>query len=70
MPFLVSCFFTAFLCSLSRFSSVLPVPCKDCECVYIGQTGRTLEKRLSEHKNVKAFSTVLHICGQSISMCT
>ena len=26
------------------------VPCADCECVYIGETGRTLEKRLSEHK--------------------
>ena len=25
---------------------------RDCECVYIGETSRTLEKRLSEHKNV------------------
>ena len=30
---------------------IYEVPCKDCECVYIGETGRTLEKRLSEHKN-------------------
>ncbi len=29
---------------------VYEVPCKDCPCVYIGETGRTLEKRLSEHK--------------------
>ena len=26
--------------------------CQDCECVYIGETSRALEKRLSEHKNV------------------
>ena len=24
---------------------------EDCQCVYIGETGRTLEKQLSEHKN-------------------
>ena len=30
---------------------IYEVPCKDCECVYIGETGRTLEKLLSEHKN-------------------
>ena len=30
---------------------IYEVPCKDCECVYIGETGRTLEKQLSEHKN-------------------
>ena len=29
---------------------VYKVPCKDCPCVYIGETGRTLEKRLSEHR--------------------
>ena len=26
------------------------VPCAECESVYIGKTGRTLEKRISEHK--------------------
>ena len=26
------------------------VPCAECESVYIGETGRTLEKRISEHK--------------------
>ena len=26
------------------------IPCKDCEYVYIGETGRTLHKRISEHK--------------------
>ena len=30
---------------------VYKVPCQDCDCVYIGKTSRTLEKRLSEHKN-------------------
>ena len=30
---------------------IYEVPCKDCQCVYIGETGRTMEKRLSEHKN-------------------
>ena len=26
------------------------VPCVDSNCMYIGETGRTLEKRLSEHR--------------------
>ena len=26
------------------------VPCAECESVYMGETGRTLEKRISEHK--------------------
>ena len=29
---------------------VYEVPCKDCSSVYIGETGRTLEKQISEHK--------------------
>ena len=29
---------------------VYEVPCKDCPRVYIGETGRTLKKRISEHK--------------------
>ena len=29
---------------------VYQVPCAKCDSVYIGKTGRTLEKRLSEHK--------------------
>ena len=29
---------------------IYEVPCKACECVYIGETGRTLEKRLSEEE--------------------
>ena len=28
---------------------VYEVPCEDCECVYIGETSRTLEKCLSKH---------------------
>ena len=35
---------------------IYKVPCKDCPCEYIGETGRTLEKHLSEHKTaVKKF---------------
>ena len=30
---------------------VYEIPCKDCECVYIGEMSRTLEKHLGEHKN-------------------
>ena len=29
---------------------VYQVPCGDCDSTYIGETGRTLEKRISEHK--------------------
>ena len=29
---------------------IYEIPCKDCPCVYIGETGRTLEKCLSELK--------------------
>ena len=29
---------------------VYEVPCKDCDGVYVGETGRTLKKRISEHK--------------------
>ena len=29
---------------------VYELSCKDCPCVYIGETGRTLEKRQSEHR--------------------
>ena len=29
---------------------VYQVPCAECESVYIGETGRKLEKRISEHK--------------------
>ena len=30
---------------------VYEVLCQDCDCVYIGETSRTLEKCLTEHKN-------------------
>ena len=29
---------------------VYEVPCMDCELVYIGETGRTMQKRVTEHK--------------------
>ena len=31
-------------------SGVYKIPCKDCEKSYIGETGRCLEKRITEHK--------------------
>ena len=33
-----------------RTGVVYEVPCHDCDHVYIGETGRTLKKRLTEHK--------------------
>ena len=33
-----------------RTGVVYEVPCRDCDHVYIGETGRTLKKRLAEHK--------------------
>ena len=33
-----------------RGGMVYRVPCAECDSVYIGETGRTLEKRLSEHR--------------------
>ena len=30
---------------------VYKVPCQDCDCVYIGETSKILEKCLGEHKN-------------------
>ena len=36
--------------ALKKKGVVYQVPCADCDCVYIGETGRTLEKRLSEHR--------------------
>ena len=35
---------------------VYEIPCQDCTQVYVGETGRTLKKRMSEHKQaVKRF---------------
>ena len=31
-------------------SGVYKIPCKSCEKSYIGETGRTLTKRIEEHK--------------------
>ena len=36
--------------ALKKNGVVYQVPCAVCNCVYIGETGRTLEKRLSEHR--------------------
>ena len=34
-----------------RKSVVYEIPCQDCEHVYIGETGRTLQKRVTEHRS-------------------
>ena len=37
---------------------IYEVPCADCDSVYIGETGRSLEMRLKEHKYaVKTYDT-------------
>ena len=33
-----------------RKEVIYEIPCKDCEKLHIGETGRTLKKRVSEHK--------------------
>ena len=33
-----------------RTGVVYEIPCQDCEKVYIGETGRSLQKRMMEHK--------------------
>ena len=35
---------------------VYSIPCKDCDSLYIGESGRKLEKRLTEHKSKAASS--------------
>ncbi len=35
---------------MERKEVVYRLPCVDCETVYIGEIGRSLEKRVSEHK--------------------
>ena len=34
-----------------RKGVVYEIPCQDCEHVYIGETGRTLQKRVTEHRS-------------------
>ena len=36
--------------TLRELGVVYEIPCQDCEKVYIGETGRSLQKRMTEHK--------------------
>ena len=47
---------------------IYEVPCKDCECVYIGKTGRPLEKQLSEHKNAVKNNDTIYIYKNGIAV--
>ena len=42
---------------------IYDVPCQDCDCVYIRETSKTLEKCLSEHKN----AVKKHDCNNGIA---
>ena len=35
---------------LKRKGVVYSIECNDCDCVYVGETGRTLEDRCKEHE--------------------
>ena len=39
------------LATSSRRNIVYKIACKDCEASYVGQTGRQLHTRISEHRN-------------------
>jgi len=36
---------------LSQMNVVYKLSCRDCDASYVGQTGRTLKTRISEHRN-------------------
>ena len=48
---------------------IYEVPCADCDCVYVGETGRSLEMRLKEHRyTVKKDSKngkAVHTCSSN-----
>ena len=43
-------FFTKNMFKSSNCGGVYLIPCKNCENVYIGQTGRDIKKKIYEHK--------------------
>ena len=45
-------------CDSSQSGGVYVIPCKDCDSCYVGETGRTLAIRLSEHKRYVRFGAV------------
>ena len=40
----------SFTPEMSKKEVVYEIPCQDCDSVYIGETGRSLERRITEHK--------------------
>ena len=54
--------------SLPKKGLVYRIPCSQCEWSYIGETGRTLTDRLSEHRRaVRNFSTSSEISNHVLS---
>jgi len=47
---------------LLQKSGVYKLNCNDCPASYIGQTGRELKARSSEHKNVEKSAFAAHLC--------
>ena len=45
---------------MDKASVVYQINCKDCEATYVGQTGRHLKERISEHRKAVEYGNILH----------